>query len=101
MIQWINGSFISHKKEPKDIDFVTFLDYRIINHLSNKLDSFNYPQSEKTHNVDAYIIIVYPEDHPNRFYTTSDQAYWTNQFTKTKRNNRGNKLSKGFLEIIF
>jgi hypothetical protein len=101
LTQWINGSFVSKKSNPKDIDIVTFLNYEVVNSLGAILGPFNYPQSEDFYEVDAYIVVVYPESHKNRFYYISDLAYWTDQFTKTKRNNRGNKLSKGFLEITY
>lgn len=28
--QWVNGSYVTKKAKPGDIDLVTFLDYRII-----------------------------------------------------------------------
>ena len=98
--QWINGSFVTKKNNPGDIDLVTFLDYNVILKLGSKLDNFKYPNSENIYNVDAYIVEVYPEIHKERFRYISDKAYWMDRFTKTRRI-RGNKLSKGFLEIKF
>ncbi|KAF2514633.1 DUF6932 family protein [Flavobacterium foetidum] len=98
--QWINGSFVSKKINPGDIDLVTFLDYSIVLELGSRLDDFIFPHSEEIYGVDAYIIEVYPENHANNFRYISDKAYWLDRFTKTRRI-RGNRLSKGFLEIKF
>lgn len=98
--QWVNGSFVTKKTNPGDIDLVTFLDSKIIQQLGSKLDIFKYPYSESIYGVDAYIIEVYPENHKHRFRFISDRAYWLNRFTKTRRI-RGNKLSKGFLEVKY
>lgn len=98
--QWINGSFVTKKNNPGDIDLVTFIDYETVSKLGTKLDNFKYPNSETFYGVDAYIIEVYPEEHKNNIRFLSDKAYWLDRFTKTRRI-RGNKLSKGFLEIKF
>jgi hypothetical protein len=96
--QWINGSYATKKKNPGDIDLVTFLDHNLVHELGSKLDNFKYPNSEIIYGVDAYIIEVYPKNHINNFRYVSDKAYWLDRFTKTRRI-RGNRLSKGFLEI--
>lgn len=98
--QWINGSFVTKKNNPGDIDVVTFIAYDIIQKLGSKLDNFKYPNSEIIYGVDAYIVEVYPETHSETFRYISDKAYWMDRFTKTRRI-RGNRLSKGFLEIKF
>ena len=98
--QWVNGSYVTKKNNPGDIDLVTFIDYDIIQKLGSKLDDFKYPNSEIIYGVDAYIVEVYPETHKDRFRYISDKAYWMDRFTKTRRF-RGNRLSKGFLEIKF
>ena len=98
--QWVNGSFVTKKNNPGDIDLVTFLDTNSIQELGSKLDNFKYPNSEILFSVDAYIVEVYPENHKYRYLYLSDKAYWMDRFTKTRRV-RGNRLSKGFLEITF
>lgn len=98
--QWINGSFVTKKNNLGDIDFITFIDYELVDKLGSKLDNFKYPNSEIIYGVDAYIIEIYPKDHKHYIRFLSDKAYWLDRFTKTRRI-RGNKLSKGFLEIKF
>lgn len=100
--QWIDGSFISQKKNPKDIDLVTIVDYRDyeknISTLSQKFISFN---ARKGYGIDAYIVCNYPENHPKRFFTQSDLLYWMNLFEKTKVNKAKQQFKKGFVQINF
>jgi hypothetical protein len=97
--QWIDGSFVTKKEKPGDIDIVTFLDAELVSILGNKLNSFLSPNSEIIYGVDAYIIETYEDNNPKQIFFQSDYAYWYNFFTKTRRKG-GNRLSKGFLEII-
>lgn len=57
--QWINGSFVTQKSDPNDIDFVTFLDFKVFERRSTalleKFMSFNLERQ----GLDAYIAIDY------------------------------------------
>jgi hypothetical protein len=77
---------------------ITFLDYKLVEKAGDLLNDFKFPDSELKYGVDAYIVEVYPEDHPDNFRYVSDRAYWYDRFTKTRRI-RGNRLAKGFIEI--
>ena len=100
-VQWIDGSFVTKEQKPKDIDVVTFIDFQLITALGNLLQSFKYPVSETMFQVDAYIVAVYPIQHKKCHLYEHDKAYWIDQFDTTRRNKKGNRLSKGFLEIIY
>lgn len=100
-VQWINGSFVTKKVNPGDIDLVTFIETEKILEIGSSIDPFRFPNSESIYGVDAYIIEVYPSDEPDYFRTVSDKAYWADRFSKTRRDRNGNKLRKGFLEIRF
>lgn len=100
LTQWIDGSFVTRKQNPGDIDLVTFINTKEIQRIGNKIYDFVFPNSEKIYGVDGYVVEVYPKDHKENFKTISDSAYWNERFTKTRRNRTGNKLSKGFLEIL-
>ncbi|MFI5137888.1 MAG: DUF6932 family protein [Sphingobacteriales bacterium] len=97
--QWIDGSFVTKKTEPRDIDLVTFIDFSIIDALDEHLTDFKYPASQNIFGIDAYIVRFYPEGHKFHRLYLSDWAYWMDRFSKTRRNRIGNKLQKGFLEI--
>ena len=54
--QWIDGSYVSNKKRPGDIDLVTVIDYR--DYEKNKSifeKEFASLRGRKKYNVDAYI----------------------------------------------
>jgi len=100
-LQWINGSYCTRKKEPADIDLVSFIPYTLIDANEKLFKQFSHPNSEIEYGVDAYIVRVYPEN--SRLYPQyiSDRLYWLAKFSRTKLNRAGNRDSKGFLEIIF
>jgi len=100
-VQWIDGSFVTKTPDPSDMDIVTFLDFNLVAKLGVALKPFIYPQSESTFHMDAYIVTIYPEKNPKSFYYASDSAYWMGKFDKTRRNRRGNRYAKGFLQIIY
>ncbi len=98
--QWIDGSYVTKKMEPNDIDLVTFLDFSIVESLGDSLSDYKYPASQNLFGVDAYIVKIYPQGHKYHLLYQSDIAYWINQFNQTQRNRIGKKQPKGFLEII-
>ena len=98
-IQWINGSFVTQKNTPKDIDLVSFIDFRLIEVNRHKLDVFTYPLSKDLYNVDAYIVKLYPDNDENLVFSKSDTFYWFHHFQKTRPNKDGEKLYKGFIKI--
>lgn len=100
--QWINGSFVTSVKNPRDIDLVTFVDYELRLQYERELEKFEAPSANSIYEVDAYIVTVFPEDHSKAFLFESDKAYWMRRFTMTRRNLRtGKKFPKGFLEISY
>ncbi len=100
--QWVNGSFVTKKINPKDIDFINFVDHHLIQRLGEKLDPFRPENSWDAYGVDAYILEVHPLDSKEFVkFTQSDKAYWNGQFDRTRRNRNGDKHPKGFLEIIY
>lgn len=96
--QWVNGSFVTRKPVPKDIDVVTFVDYR------------NFPEKEtvlkqslfKTKILDCYFTIFYPEKHPLHNLFKMDKAEWLYLYATTRRNIKTGKMgNKGFIQINF
>jgi hypothetical protein len=102
LMQWVNGSFVTQKTNPKDIDLITFLDHKDIKKLGSKLDTFKPSECWNIYGVDAYILEVYAPNHDCANFTDCDVAYWLNLFGQTRPNRRtGIKNKKGFLEIIY
>lgn len=104
-VMWIDGSFVTIKKDnPRDIDFVSFIDYRIYDEKKAILESRFGKYGAPNHYgklVDAYICLVYPLNHANATYTKSDEMNWFYQFSSTKPDARGKKYPKSFVKIKF
>ncbi|QOG01327.1 hypothetical protein [Flavobacterium sp. MDT1-60] len=94
--QWVDGSYVTKKNAPEDIDILTFIDYDDFEKYENELNKFFYPNSKAEYNIDAYIIVVYPNNHKKNFYYRSDYANWLTDFSKDFKTN----TKKGFLEIV-
>lgn len=95
--QWIDGSFVTQKENPNDIDLVTFLDYEVFEKRGDAvLDKF-WSFSLEDEGIDSYIAKQYPSTH--KFYkkTLSSEKYWL----KLYGSNRAETMYKGFIKIIF
>jgi len=71
--QWIDGSYLSNKQIPRDIDVVSILHYQ------------DYEN----------------DTHKKHIFTKSDLAYWQDLFSKTKVNRSKRQYPKGFIQINF
>jgi hypothetical protein len=99
--QWVNGSFISKKLVPRDIDVVTFIDYKIVSANPNIFKNLSGESALLNYTEDSNIVKVYPENHKHHIFTKSDRLYWYHLFTHTARDSRGKRHQKGFIKIIF
>ncbi len=96
-ILWVDGSFVSQKLNPKDIDIVLFVEYTIFDKYFRVFDGLhNYGKSI---GIDAYFIRNYPENHLRHFVTHLDILYWKDIYGYTKPNELGTRFPKGFIEI--
>ena len=97
---WINGSFVTQKLNPNDIDFVIFIDYDLFLAKKDEINTF-FAINEQNKNtfLDIYFLIQFPENHKDAFKSASDYAYWFEWFTKTATNRNKQRFSKGFIEI--
>ena len=99
---WVDGSFITNKSNPNDIDYVIFIKYESYKKneevIKDKYLNRKLYESEK---LDVYIVIIYPEN--NRLYldTLYNTKYWFDFFTKTRFDSSEKRHSKGFIEIKF
>ena len=102
-VQWLNGSFVTLKANPGDIDFLTLIDIGQHDRLGDRLAAFRSPFVRKLYGpeIDAYMIIVYPEDHPDVRFFRSDKVEWIHKWSDSKVfDSKGRKLNKGYLEIV-
>jgi uncharacterized protein DUF6932 len=92
--QFINGSFVTRKQNPNDMDSVTFVDYKFYEQHESKMGQFKGQTSYS--GIDAYIEKTYPENHHYYIRYRTDLLYWDSLFTKNRQGQR-----KGFIKIIF
>ena len=90
--QWIDGSFVTQKTTPNDIDIVTFVPDNFYNLYQEKLIALK----ETYQGLDCYYVKNYPENHPNRVISDFDRIQWL-FFFRTDRK----KQNKGFIELNF
>lgn len=99
---WIDGSFVTAKEHPNDIDFVTFIDHKVFE-VKEKLihENFRLEGASRSYGVDAYTVRQYPKEHAKYMLYRSDWVYWYHWFSQTKKNRAKKKHPKGFIEIEF
>ena len=97
--QWINGSFISTEKNPADIDLVNLIDHHVVDQHESDLVRFTASEAKETFGIDAYIVKIYPQDHPFSVRTQSDVKYWEHWFSNSRKNRRRVRFPKGFIEL--
>jgi hypothetical protein len=91
--QWIDGSFVTQKNFPGDIDVVTFIDTTIYRKIEKEL--LLLPRLFE--NIDCYFVEVYPKDSKKFFITQTDESYWFHLFQGTRKP----RVKEGFVQIIF
>ena len=99
---WINGSYVTKKLNPRDIDFVVFIPHDIYSTHQQLIESkYKTVGAANFFSVDAYTVEVFSENHSNFAFTQSDTAYWRSWFGETARNRNNQRFQKGFVEINF
>ena len=98
--QWINGSFVTNRSNPKDIDLVNLVDFEIVEEKYDLIKSkFINKKALKNYKIDAYLVRIYPKGHKDHFKTVSDLLYWEHWFGHTKKNRAKQRFKKGFIEV--
>jgi len=98
--QFINGSFVTLKEKPKDIDIVTFIDYRIYRQKEEQIESLS-AKWDLIEQIDGYIVPRSYPGHPLFIQAQLILEYWKELFRSTRRNEKGEQFQKGFLKITF
>lgn len=98
--QWIDGSFVTTKSLPEDLDVVTFLPYDIMIQKIGAVFYFREHAITK-YSVDAKFCPVCKWNH--RFYADSKQqeSYWANLYGFSRQDAEGKKWPKGIIKIDF
>ena len=100
-IQWIDGSFVSNKENPRDIDFATFINWQVYAQYVREIDSrfSKWAVDNFYENLDAYTICEYPIGHEFYAIFLADRAYWNQWFGNSRLNRLKKRFSKGFIQI--
>ncbi|MBI5916155.1 MAG: hypothetical protein HY842_12335 [Bacteroidetes bacterium] len=93
--QWVGGSFVTLKENPKDIDLVTLLDYRVFDLKEKVIERF-YSFNWEVEGIDAYFMRVVPEGEPGYSISERDKELWFARFRSTIL-----EVPKGFVTLVF
>ncbi len=98
--QWIDGSFVTQKPFPKDIDLVTFVDFSVHKYKNSRLQ--NLKDKYKHYAIDAYFETYYPINHPFYPKYLYQNDYWFKLYSLTKPLGQQQlMLRKGLIQIDF
>lgn len=94
---WINGSFLTTKIDPADVDVVLRMEASAYDSASPEtqaaVDWLN-GNLIASHKVDSYVFFAWPKDHPLYWHGEYSYAYWMKQWGWSRRDVR-----KGFAEL--
>ncbi len=93
---WIDGSFVTRKEHPNDLDAVVFLPAREYESVEQELRRLR----NEFAGLDIYFVKVIEAGSPSHFLYVSDYTEWLFQFTTIRpHKSTGRKSPKGFLDI--
>jgi hypothetical protein len=99
--QWVDGSFVTDKMNPNDIDVVTFVDADLLIKNEKKLLHLIAPESKLIYRVDAAFVGIYPMNHKLRMVTDWDIAFWKDFYGNTRPDALKKQMPKGFIQLNF
>lgn len=97
---WIDGSFVTLKQNPNDIDLVVFIENEVIKSKYKTIrEHFFDKKNLKERGLDVYYVRVFQKGHKDYSKYLSDYLYWYNWFTQTRKTKQYKRYPKGFLEL--
>lgn len=96
----IDGSFVTQKQNPNDIDLVVFIDYELFSSKIKELKNFKCDYSQPKGlllypGIHAFMVEKYPETHKKYLIYQADYLQWL--FEDFGKDRKGRK--KGMLQI--
>ena len=98
---WVDGSFLTRKTDPNDVDFVLKLNHSDVEVFSDEqFETIDWLESSDVEKAGchAFVFVQYPVDHPLRDVGEADFAYWRKQWTYSREYN-GNVFAKGIAVV--
>jgi hypothetical protein len=99
--QWIDGSFVTDKLNPNDIDIVTFINHDVFLRKEQALSGLIAPESKLLYKVDAALVPVFPINHKLHYATEWDINFWKKFYGNTRPDAQHNQMPKGFIQLNF
>lgn len=96
--QWVDGSFVSRKRDPGDIDLLTFVDTVTYDRHEPTFRQLRADYKSRAAPLDLFFLRTYPEEHRDRIYFESDHVQWLFDWSRTYKPPR---RDKGFIELTF
>ncbi len=94
--QWIDGSFVTQKQNPNDIDIVTFINYQDFERNIKAFDVLRKWRFDSKKGIDGYFVPIFPESHRKNTIFKMEQKEWEFQFSRDRDGN-----NKGIIQINF
>ena len=97
--EWLNGSYVTTKENPGDIDMVTILDPAEVEGLDAASQAMLKGlvagnASKNLHMCHSFVIVAYPQGHPAHGVYQQNLQYWSALFGHDREGR-----PKGYLEI--
>jgi hypothetical protein len=97
---WLNGSFVSKKVKPNDLDILIFVSTFDFFKFEKELELLK--RTYKSKQLDIFYIIKRTEFDKDFMLYQSDYMEWLHLFSKTRRNlNTGIRHNKSFIQLNF
>lgn len=98
---WIDGSYVTKRKTPGDIDIVVLIDYLVWQETESIFHNLKSQYGNMKSGLDLYYIVVYPENHVKYHLMQANKAEWRHLFTRTRPNRRRTVFKKGFIIVHY
>jgi hypothetical protein len=96
--QWIDGSFISTKEFPNDIDVVTFMPLDVMNKNLSSIYKFR-EISLSIYKVDAKFAPVCKWNHRGYLESKKQESYWFELFSTSRKDIFDTRKPKGIIKL--
>lgn len=108
---WLDGSFVTGKNHPGDVDLVSAVSFDLLNRLSPAAQDIavkmlnGKKSTQPKYDVDSYCVVCVPSSAPTYQHWAGVACGWRDFFGHTKEwldtNGTKTKLAKGMLDISF
>jgi hypothetical protein len=100
--QWVDGSYVTNKLDPADIDVVTIMDGLVFEALAPALQDMvgalvAGKGTKALWGVDSYAIFTFPDDHASKVAEKAATDQWDAFWSRVREDDDG---VKGYLEVL-